>query len=412
MSGLISVERSPNLDQKLLKQWSNNASASQRTAATNKMTLWPQRSPPVSRLLLRAGVVISGVAFFFLCLTSLRVSQSQDTQLKKIHTVLHRPVSQACVGGKCFSQTSMDEQYAQYFIPRKEKVNPFPLKYVVPGSSICLKGAPVYLVILVPSIQTHVEERRAIRNSWGSVARGNHWPRHHVNTTVKLVFLFGKDPAMKNNRVAQLESEMYGDVVQGDYVDTYANLTRKMLMGLNWVSSYCTDAEYVLKADEDTFVHIPKLVSVLARTRHPAYRGVVLGHVNVGGIVKRVGRWKVEQEDYPFPHYPPYVSGNTYVISSNIAASLFRASEYFPYIPIEDAYITGILAKAVTAEVIDVPGFTFYLDRPPHACNYLQDSRISSTKVSSHLKIYIWEKLLSNSLNCKRKLYTENEETQ
>ncbi|XP_060065354.1 beta-1,3-galactosyltransferase 5-like [Ylistrum balloti] len=398
MSGIIFLERSPNLDQNLLKQWPLNSTASHRT--TDKMTVPQPRCSHIRRLLMRTGVVLCGIALFFLCMTSLHVSKNHDTQPKKTHTVLRRPVSQACVGARCLSR---DEEYAQYFIPRKEKVNPFPFKYTIPGSAICLGEDPVYLVILVPTIVTHVEERRAIRNSWGSVARGNHWPRHHVNATIKLAFLFGEDPALKNNKVAQLESDLYGDVVQADFADTYANLTRKMLMGLHWVSSRCTDAEYILKADEDTFVHIPKLVDVLANVRHPAYQGVVLGHVNVDGIVKRVGRWKVNQKDYPFPHYPPYTAGNTYVISSNIASTLFRTSEYMPFIPIEDAYITGILAKSITAEVIDVPGFTFYLDRPPHACDYIQDSRISSTKVSSHMKMYIWEKLAFNTLNCQRK---------
>ncbi|XP_033743784.1 beta-1,3-galactosyltransferase 1-like isoform X2 [Pecten maximus] len=367
------------------------------------MAVSQQRLPYTLRLLMRAGVVVCGVVLFSLCMTSLRVSESQETQPKKTHTALHRPVSQACTGTRCFSQFSRDEQYAQYFIPRTEKVNPFSFRYIVPGSSICSGESSVYLVILIPSIQTHVEERRAIRNSWGSVAKGNHWPRYHINVTTKLVFLFGEDPAMKNNRVAQLESEVYGDVVQADFSDTYSNLTRKMLMGLHWVSTHCADAQYVLKADEDTFVHIPKLLDVLAQTRHPAYQGVVLGHVNTGGIVKRIGRWKVENKDYPFPHYPPYTAGNTYVISANVAATLFRTSHFMPYIPIEDAYITGILAKVISAEVVDVPGFTFYLDSPPHACDYIQNSRISSTKVSSHMKNYIWEKLVSDTLNCQKK---------
>ncbi|XP_069125040.1 beta-1,3-galactosyltransferase 5-like isoform X2 [Argopecten irradians] len=361
-----------------------------------------QRWSHVFRLMVRAGVVFCGIALVFLCLASLKSTRRQETKPKQIHMSRHQPVPETCNGGKCLSPP-IDEKYAQYFVSRNEKVNPFSFNYIVSGSAICSKGESTYLVILVPSIQTNIEERRAIRNSWGSVARGNHWPRHHMNVSIKLVFLFGEDPTMKNNRVAQLESDMYGDVVQADFIDTYANLTRKMLMGLHWVSTRCADAEYVLKADEDTFVNIPILVDVLKQTRHPAYQGVVLGHVNAGGIVKRLGRWNVKKADYPFPHYPPYTAGNTYVISANIAASLFRTSEFMPYIPIEDAYITGILAKVINAEVIDVPGFTFYLDSPPHACDYIQNSRISSTKVSSHMKIYIWEKMESGALNCKKK---------
>lgn len=362
----------------------------------------PISQPKLPRFLLRAILVVCGVALVFLCVTSLPLTRRKSTQTTKTRTKLRRPLFQECVGGRCFTQIPRDEEYAQYFVPRKENVNPFPFQFTIPGKLICStqKHQPPYLVIIVPSVQTHVEERRAIRNSWGSVARGNHWPKHHINVTMKMVFLFGDDPNVKNNKVVELESELYGDVVQGDILDTYANLSRKVLLGLHWVSSFCPDAQYILKADEDTFVNLPKLLQVLFETRHPSYQGVILGNINAEAKVKRVGRWKVEERDYPFPHYPPYAFGNTYVISANIASTLFRTSEYLPYIPIEDAFITGILAKTIEAELVSVPGFTYWLDSPPHACDYIEDKKISSTKVSSHMMVYIWDRLTSGTLNC------------
>jgi hypothetical protein len=46
--------------------------------------------------------------------------------------------------------------------------------------------------------------------------------------------------------------------------------------------------------------------------------------------------------------------GNTYVISRNIADRLVKASEHMPYIPIEDAYITGILAKSIRTQMMTI----------------------------------------------------------
>lgn len=52
----------------------------------------------------------------------------------------------------------------------------------------------------------------------------------------------------------------YGDIVQEDFVDSYRNLTHKAIMALRWVSQNCQNAKLILKADDDIFINIFKLV--------------------------------------------------------------------------------------------------------------------------------------------------------
>ena len=49
---------------------------------------------------------------------------------------------------------------------------------------------------------------------------------------------------------------MYGDLVQGNFMDTYRNLTYKTVLGHMWVSSFCSQAEFVVKTDDEIYVDI------------------------------------------------------------------------------------------------------------------------------------------------------------
>ena len=52
------------------------------------------------------------------------------------------------------------------------------------------------------------------------------------------------------------ESEKYEDIIQGDFIDTYHNLSYKAVMGNVWVSEFCEQAEFVVKADDDQFIDL------------------------------------------------------------------------------------------------------------------------------------------------------------
>ena len=50
------------------------------------------------------------------------------------------------------------------------------------------------------------------------------------------------------------ESQEYGDLVQGDFLDNYYNLSYKAIMGNLWVAEFCSQAEFLVKTDDDMFV--------------------------------------------------------------------------------------------------------------------------------------------------------------
>jgi len=71
------------------------------------------------------------------------------------------------------------------------------------------------------------------------------------------------------------EFARHGDLVQGNFVDSYKNLTLKAVMGLRWMSQYCSEAPFAIKTDDDTFLNIFEMVRLMqenAKKSHVSLR--------------------------------------------------------------------------------------------------------------------------------------------
>lgn len=100
------------------------------------------------------------------------------------------------------------------------------------------------LLIIVTSNPVNHENRMLIRNSWGK----------NVAAT-RTVFMFGESENATITKRIEHESKQYGDIVQGTFIDAYRNMTYKHVMGLKWAAHHCSNAKYVLKADDDVVVN-------------------------------------------------------------------------------------------------------------------------------------------------------------
>ena len=301
-----------------------------------------------------------------------------------------------------------------YYTPRRLKINMNEFKFIISGKRICKESFPPFLLILILSSHSHMDTREAIRKTWGSIASTAAWPLiGGVKESVKLVFLFGRGRSALGDSLVKEESKLYGDVVQADFVDSYFNLTRKILTGLRWASIFCPGAKFILKADEDVFVSIPNLIEVLKERPLPL-GGMIYGYVHDNATVLRKGRWAVTMTDFPFKIYPPYTCGNTYVLSGNIIKVIYNISQYLPFLNIEDVFVTGITRKSLGIPISHINGFTHWHDKKPKPCQFKNFKRISATKVDDALQYAIWDGQKDKSLqDCyvpkKRKVITRPE---
>ena len=215
--------------------------------------------------------------------------------------------------------------------------NPHPFRYLLNTAHAC-KDQDVFLLVYVHTAPSHHKRRSVIRQTWGSGKQ--------YTLKTKVVFVMGRtDDGVDVQNALEYESDVYRDIVQEDFIDSYHNLTYKGIAALKWVSSYCDHAKFVLKTDDDIFVNM----FTLLRHMNSVYRlqanskGLLMCLVWYKMMVMRTGKWKVPKEDFKDDVYPTYCSGSAYIMSIDVAIAMHRVSYDVPFFWVDDFYMTGLL---------------------------------------------------------------------
>lgn len=84
-------------------------------------------------------------------------------------------------------------------------------------------------------------------------------------------------------------------ILQENFIDTYHNLTYKGIAALRWIDSYCGQAVFVLKTDDDIFVNMYTLIRYLKKMSRTVDRprSLLMCLVWESMPVLREGKWKV-----------------------------------------------------------------------------------------------------------------------
>lgn len=220
-----------------------------------------------------------------------------------------------------------------YFRVRQERVNPLDYSFIGTVRNACDPNNPPFLLIMCTSKQGNFLQRMIIRKTWGQM-------KELKDSNAKLVFIVGKSDLPIGDGIAK-ESDVYGDIVRTSVFDSYKNLTMKVMMALNWCSTYCPGVNFFMKADDDCFVHVRNAVNMLKQLDVPE-QGVVVGNAIFKHVVFRTKtKWILSETEFPFNKMPLYTGGQTYIISGNIVSLLFYAGEHMPYVYIEDGFVAG-----------------------------------------------------------------------
>ena len=199
--------------------------------------------------------------------------------------------------------------------------------------------------------------RQSIRQSWLSF-RGNY----------SYCFIVGTPQDEHKHVLKKLEVEQrtYNDIIVGNFIDSYYNLTRKAITML----SMHHRADYLFKADTDTYVNIPQLLRYIESIRHKPeinYAGRVVKSLLPDRDVN--ARWYIPESAWPDDNtaFPDFAQGQGYILKSTLAQcmlqivdkELSQASQNFP---LEDVFI-GILAKACDSTPKHLVSFAQYMNR-------------------------------------------------
>lgn len=304
--------------------------------------------------------------------------------MKKRNTSINRLLPTSDYKMEVITPTSQDNKIISKII------NPHNFRFIFAEAKICdnINNTEVYLMVVVCCAPGNYEQRKTIRETWGSVVHSDH--------SVRLVFLMGRTLDVKFSEQISKESHKYRDIVQEDFLDSYKNLSIKSTAMLKWAYNYCQKAKYLLKADDDMFINIPYLLGVL---RTKKIKNSVIGRKIVGAIPiqNKASKWYTPKSMYNGAVYPPYCSGTSYVISGDLIGPLFHATLTTKIFWLEDIYITGICRRKIKANIVHDWGFT-YSKRRVHGCSY--KSAITGHQNTPKEIRKIWTDLQNKSLRC------------
>ena len=211
-----------------------------------------------------------------------------------------------------------------------------------------------------------------------------------IGGNIRYIFLLGERKGDKElQAIVKSESEMYQDILQGDFIDSYYNLTLKTIMGFRWVSQKCGHARFVVKVDDDVYINIENLMSALELYEEEL-------QTSVGGFCGRdcspkrheSSKWYLSYDDYPYDTFPPYCIGPTYVTSMLLAKRLYVASKDVKLFPFEDVFIGFCLSKLGHGWTF-IPGF-HVLPTEVSVCKVRRSSTIIALHPLSPSDIQWW----------------------
>jgi len=278
-----------------------------------------------------------------------------------------------------------------YYRKRTTKVNPYIYQMLLVPTRLC--DASTAVVILVHSRTQNVAQRDAIRETWGNAATTGRWPNDQQNGScagLRLAFVLGLHSSDEVNRAVHEEHARYNDIIQGDFIDHYHNMTLKSLLDLKVVDERCPGVRYLLKTDDDMFVNLPYLLLLLANKN---LQWSIMGPINVGARVHRSGKWKLTKDEFPFVFFPPYESGSAYVMTGDMIHEMFVTAEYVPHIFVDDVYVTGILGRVLGVNHVMHRGFAFWHSKPPTVCDIASNRVVAGTKMTPALLRSVWKQL-------------------
>lgn len=107
-----------------------------------------------------------------------------------------------------------------------DELNTF-LNFNINPTELCDSGEKNFIFIYSFTRLNDFLIRQAIRKTWCNL---NLFPN------IKLVFILGKTNDTDINSQIKNESDLNGDLIQGNFTDTYRNLPYKLLTAFKWIS--------------------------------------------------------------------------------------------------------------------------------------------------------------------------------
>ncbi|KAH9499880.1 hypothetical protein Btru_076829 [Bulinus truncatus] len=166
--------------------------------------------------------------------------------------------------------------------------------------------------------------------------------------TLKVIFFIGLVKNAKLHSQLVNESQQFGDLVQGNFVDSYKNLTYKTIFVYKWVSDHCRGLKLMLRTDDDVYLDVQHFFKAWGRLVSTDETNTLMCDVVHQDVVWRKGKWAVQREEiaedkYQFQHCRGYFAA----LTSDLPGKMVESARRTPFFWIDDVFMYGFVAAKV-----------------------------------------------------------------
>ncbi|XP_043919127.1 beta-1,3-galactosyltransferase 2-like [Protopterus annectens] len=272
-------------------------------------------------------------------------------------------------------------------------VYPYNYNFVINEPDKCKQNVP-FLVLLITTHPTEIEQRHAIRRTWGN----ENWV---PGVTIIRLFLTGLPSTFTKSvqDILEEESMTFHDIIQQDFMDVYVNLTIKTMMGLEWLKKFCPYASYALKTDSDMFINTELLVRTID-PKVPARENYFSGYLLQGHHPPRskADKCYIPPELYERNDFPPYCIGGGYFFSIDMASKIYDIAQVIKPFNVEDAFV-GVCLETLKIKITVTPNSLFGIFKVKYdKCKYA--GLIYVHQVRANELIENWPDFLTANTTC------------
>ena len=192
------------------------------------------------------------------------------------------------------------------------------------------------------STMSNFQNRQQIRDTWAHEGL-------FKDSELKTVFVLGRQKHSPSIEKRLTEEAMsYNDLLVVDFIESYENLTLKVLAGLHWTIKFNLNVKFVLKTDDDVLINTPSLLERLSAMKTNRSSGFLAGSLLAKNPTVRSGKHRISFQQYKGKILPRYVGGSAYIMSKDVAKKLNELAlldKSTELVRLEDLYVTGFLAK-------------------------------------------------------------------
>ncbi|XP_068208423.1 beta-1,3-galactosyltransferase 1-like [Palaemon carinicauda] len=263
--------------------------------------------------------------------------------------------------------------------------------FSVSHEELCINnGRDLKVLVLITTAPDHEKHRTAVRQTWGHFA---------IRRDVVMAFVVGRTTNANIQSNIDKENEIYGDIIQANFIDHYANLTLKTVSMFEWVKTYCSESHFVLKTDDDMFINMPLLLTFIDSKKND--RRVMYGRLAKGWkpVRNKKSKYYIDVATYKKTKYPDFLTGPAYLFTSDIVDDIYQKALGTTFFVLEDVLVTGIVGESLRIRRVGDSRFRNEKIKLTDSCALMKTVSIHMVKYEEQFDIY--KRTLDGKAKCK-----------